>query len=581
MGKTVAYIRVSTEEQQAKGTLENQLDSINLFSSSRGIEVDEWLEETQSGVDSDRPEFQRLSQGIIDGLYSTVIVAALDRLSRAPLQTLQFIENLQKAKANFYLVRENIAISDGKADFAAELFISMMSAFAKNERETIRARTMEGKRRKQNSGKWVTGQAPLGYELDRQTKILKVNAAEAAIIRLIFNLRVDGLGALGIVKRLNAINDPLYEWRYGFEKSRYCKVSQKQKKAGYCRVRHFHQEYQGCPGCAQKYGGINITGTSWSPTLIKKALKSRVYLGEIRIQGEWIAGAHEPIIDTDTFDTVQHILREEFHHPYNLYPANPLSGLIRCHCGRRMYVTTSNSRISKVTGQPLKKYWAFTCPAKKVGKCTQPNVPVEKVRIVSLKYVDKVLQSDKTAAIVRKIYDRIISEGKEAPADVKDLKKQLQSVAQELKTLGRAYLQAARAEVKDQTLSEMVQSMKTLQEQQDSFKQKIQFLEVKAATLRENVKIISPEQLLAEASRLWMFFSKRPLEGNEIVARMLRAFIREIHLYGKAHVVFFDGFEKKLLEAPLHKLVQAVLRLQEIGENVQSLSAEKEDTSFL
>ena len=103
---------------------------------------------------------------------------------------------------------------------------------------------MEGKQRKQTAGKWVTGQAPLGYEIDRQTKILKVNKAEADIVRLIFNLRLDGLGTLRIIKRLNATKGTLYERRYEFKRSRYCKVSQKRRNTGYCRVRHFHQYYQ-------------------------------------------------------------------------------------------------------------------------------------------------------------------------------------------------------------------------------------------------------------------------------------------------------------------------------------------------
>src|SRR5208337_1449071 len=114
---------------------------------------------------------------------------------------------------------------------------------------------------------------PLGYELNRQTKILKVNKTEADIVRLIFNLRLDGLGTLKIIKQLNATQGTLYERRYEFKKSRYCNVSQKQKETHYCRIRHFHQDYKGCPECKKEYGGVDISGTSWSTTLIKKALK--------------------------------------------------------------------------------------------------------------------------------------------------------------------------------------------------------------------------------------------------------------------------------------------------------------------
>ena len=79
--------------------------------------------------------------------------------------------------------------------------------------------------------------------------------------------------------------------------SRHCIVSEKQRKAGYCRVRYFHQDYRGCFNCVKEHGGIEITGTSWSPTLIKKVLRNRVYLGEIRIGDTWNLGVHGRIID--------------------------------------------------------------------------------------------------------------------------------------------------------------------------------------------------------------------------------------------------------------------------------------------
>ena len=181
MGQTAAYIRVSTQDQQTQGTPEDQRKQIADFCQGRGIEVDEWLEEAESGANSDRPEFNRLKAGVTRGNYSTVIVASQDRLSRSALQTHQFIDVIKKANANLYIIRHNIAIKDGIVDPQSQMLVSLIAMFAENERETIKFRTMAGKERKQRSGKWVTGQAPFGYELDRQSKILKVNKDEAEI----------------------------------------------------------------------------------------------------------------------------------------------------------------------------------------------------------------------------------------------------------------------------------------------------------------------------------------------------------------------------------------------------------------
>ncbi len=300
MANTVAYIRVSTQEQEAQGTPENQKNAIKAFAISRKLKVDEWPEEQESTLNPDRPKYQRMMDMVRTGEVDTIIVAALDRFSRDQIEILQAMETIKKAGASFYAIRDNISI-EGQTDPTADLVVSVMSWSAKNERETIRMRTMEGKRRKQKSGQWMVGLAPLGYELDRQTKILQVNEQEAKIVRQIFNDRLNGLGSLKIAKNLNA-KHKLYESRYQFKRSRYCKVSQKQRKIGYCRVRPFHNEYSPCAECLKRYGGVDITGTSWSGTSVRKILKYRTYLGQIKIGDKWQPAAHEPIIDQATFD---------------------------------------------------------------------------------------------------------------------------------------------------------------------------------------------------------------------------------------------------------------------------------------
>jgi site-specific DNA recombinase len=580
LAKTVAYIRVSTEEQQTQGTLENQRDAIRVFASSRGIEVQAWLEEIQSGVDTDRPQFTRLSEGIVDGHYSTVIVAAQDRLSRSPLQTLQFIEHVQEGKANLHIIRENITIREGKAEFASELLINMISVFAKNERETIRLRTMEGKRRHQRAGKWVTGQAPLGYELDRQTKVLKVNNAEADIVRVIFGHRLNGMGTLRIVKYLNSRNGHLYERRYEFKRSRYCNVSQRQRKAGYCRVRHLHQDYQGCPDCVREYEGVDITGTSWSPTLIKKVLKNRVYLGEIKLAEKWMPVGHEPIIDQSTFDAVQNILSEAYRHPYESYPYNPLSGIIHCSCGRRMHVTSSKPRISKTTGKPGKQYWAFTRPGRKVGQCNRENVPVMALRQILFMRINKILRSGKTAAIIEKVYERILRAQDEETPDVEELKRRLNEIDQELKRLVRSYTQATLAGVKEDTLSEMVNQIAVSERQKEDVSAEMRFRETQAATSRDGLNLPSPDELLSRSASLWMSLTLVPSLADEIAGQMFRAFVARVVVKPNQVIMISERFNEQLLEEPLHRLFLAVSRLHQLGASTYDICVDKEDTTY-
>jgi site-specific DNA recombinase len=567
MGKTVAYIRVSTDDQQAQGTLENQRHAIALFSSGKGIAIEEWLNETQSGVDFDRPEFQKLSQGVIDGIYSTVIVAAQDRLSRSPLQTLQFIEHIQKAKATLHIIRENVSVIEGKADLASELLINMISVFAKNERETIRSRTMEGKQRKQRSGKWVTGQAPLGYELDRQTKVLKVNEAEADIIKLIFNLRMDGLGTLRIVKHLNSTQDGLYERRYEFKRSRYCKVSQKQRKAGYCRVRRFHKDYGNCPECVNQYGGVDITGTSWSLTLIKKALKNRVYLGKIKIGGEWVEAAHDTIISEPTFDRVQEMLRKEYQHPYESYPLNIFSGLIFCRCGSRMYLTHGGKRNAKdtTTHQKLRKqYWAFTCPRRKVGLCDQKNVQVAAVREKIRPIMYSLLTNIETGQVIKEAYEKILNTQDESKPDLDALRREFNEVNGLLRRLSRAYARATVSGLKEENLAELLGQMNLLQERKDMLAPKIKFFQSQGSATIQTLSEPPTTELLGDVYSMWQVHSHGPSEKHLSVAgQIIKAFISRVEIDGQ-EIKPVVRFDRNLLIRPLDELLNAVLRLQQV-----------------
>jgi hypothetical protein len=56
---------------------------------------------------------------------------------------------------------------------------------------------------------------------------------------------------------------------------------------------------------AKYQGGIPFT---YGP--LAYLLKNRIYVGEIHHGGKWFKGEHEPILDRQTFDQVQHLLKE-------------------------------------------------------------------------------------------------------------------------------------------------------------------------------------------------------------------------------------------------------------------------------
>ena len=63
MGTVAAYVRVSTQDQEAQGTYEAQINAINTFSVSRNLSIDEWFQEQESTLNLDRPEESRPFHG--------------------------------------------------------------------------------------------------------------------------------------------------------------------------------------------------------------------------------------------------------------------------------------------------------------------------------------------------------------------------------------------------------------------------------------------------------------------------------------------------------------------------------------
>lgn len=79
-GKTVAYCRVSSKNQ--KDDLKSQKDFISQFALNKGIAIDDWYEDTGSGLNMKRKMFNTLLLEVEKGLIDTLIIAHPDRLVR-------------------------------------------------------------------------------------------------------------------------------------------------------------------------------------------------------------------------------------------------------------------------------------------------------------------------------------------------------------------------------------------------------------------------------------------------------------------------------------------------------------------
>ncbi|WP_043631212.1 recombinase family protein [Chromobacterium haemolyticum] len=141
MSQTIAYLRVSTDEQDTSAqrkTIEDRY-KIERFYSDDGV----------SGAVKamQRPEFKACFDYVREG--DTLVVAAIDRLGRDTIDVLSTVEALQAKGVTVVSMREGFDLSTpiGKA------MLAMLAAVAELERGNIKARQMAGIERAKAEGK--------------------------------------------------------------------------------------------------------------------------------------------------------------------------------------------------------------------------------------------------------------------------------------------------------------------------------------------------------------------------------------------------------------------------------------------
>ena len=323
------YLRKSrsdaeSEQQDESETLARHENILLDLARRQNLSITEIYREVVSGETiSARPVVQKLLVDVEDNLYDGVLVIDIDRLARGDT-----IDQGLIARAFKYSNTKIITPSktyDPNNEFDEEYF-EFGLFMARREYKIITRRMQRGRILSAKEGKFIGSEAPYGYDkvkLENQKGFsLEINKEQSEIIKLIFNLFVYGESQPdGRLKRL------------------------------------------GSTLIAKKLNLINIGNKKWLATTIRDILNNPVYIGKIRINSmpsikksvggkikvirmrtkskDWIVvdGLHKPVIDLDTWEKAQKLIRENNISPVKVGYSikNPLAGLVYCgKCGRVM-----------------------------------------------------------------------------------------------------------------------------------------------------------------------------------------------------------------------------------------------------
>lgn len=313
MKTAAAYIRVSTEDQ-TEFSPDSQLRAIRKYAKEHELLLPEefiFADEGISGRKADtRPEFQRMigTAKLKPKPFDVILLWKFSRFARNREDSIVYKSMLRK-QCGIEVISVTEQLTEDKTSILIEALIEAMDEYySLNLAEEVR----RGMSEKFSRG-GVVSQPPFGYRM--QDGIFVPDEKAAPIVEMIFADYLAGMPTVRIARKLNDM------------------------------------------GITTRYGN------AWENRTVEYCLTNPVYIGKLRRsqtgdrsdrfheQDECVDGAHQPIIDTDTFKAVQE-KRKETKKRYGRYARADqpvqfmLKGLVRCDaCGSTLVMSSAGKYL--------------------------------------------------------------------------------------------------------------------------------------------------------------------------------------------------------------------------------------------
>ena len=371
---TALYCRLSRDDelQGDSNSIKNQKSILQKYADDNGFTNTEFfVDDSYSGTNFERPDWQRLISQVEEGKVSTIIVKDMSRLGRDYLKVGYYTEVLFPGSDIRFIAINNNVDSANQQDSDFTPFLNIINEwYAKNTSKKIRAVFKS----KGQSGKPLCTNLPYGYIKDPADKTHWIVDEEAAkVVREAFHLCMQGYGPSQIAKEFT--------------------------KRGIMN-----------PTAHAKSNGINVPDNRghnddyiWRDSTIVHMLSRQEYLGHTvnfktyrksykqkkqmkNDPSEWMIfkNTHEAIIDESVFEVVQRIrdCRRRLT-PMGEMPI--LSGMMFCaDCGNKLYQVRGRG------WEHEKEYFVCATYRKIKGGCSSHqirNVVVEELLLDGIRKV--------------------------------------------------------------------------------------------------------------------------------------------------------------------------------------------------
>jgi len=325
--RTALYCRLSKDDDDVQGdseSIKTQKAMLSQYAAEHNFFVVEtYVDDGYSGLNFERPNFNRMIDDVEDGKIDIVITKDLSRLGRDHLKVGYFTEIYFPTKRIRYIaVNDNVDTANNNNDIAA--LKNVMNEFYSRDnsrkiRSSIKARA--------KAGLYRSAFNPIGYRKapDNHNRLI-VDDETAWTVRKIFELAAQGWGAHRIRTHFEKEQVPCPSWF----------LHQRGEKRYDKRFENPTNKYM------------------WSHTVISNIIKNPLYLGhmvmcksetvfKVGLQVKnptekqiMVESTHEPLVSQEVFDLANEKIksrrREDASGNVSIF-----SGLIKCGtCGKAM-----------------------------------------------------------------------------------------------------------------------------------------------------------------------------------------------------------------------------------------------------
>ena len=321
MKKVATFSRVSTEREEQKSSIKNQEEIYETWiKRNKWVLYKSYVDDGISGTKAyKRIQWLKMLEDGKKKKYDVLLCKSYSRFGRNMIETLGAIKELRENGIRIIFIEDNL---DSEADATK---FGLFSWISEQESQNTSKRIKTVFEHFKDIGKVYNCIAPYGYEYDRDKKNFVINEIEAAVVKKVFKLYLQGNGTGKIAKILQDEGVP-------------------SKKNGVWRNNTVKNLITN-----EVYTGVLVQNKTQTIDVTIKKFKQIP-------KEEWIKhyNNHEAIIDDETFLQANNIYKansEKAHKArYSIAGtertsnASLFSNLLKCSCGSSMTIRRKKNR---------------------------------------------------------------------------------------------------------------------------------------------------------------------------------------------------------------------------------------------